>query len=160
MENCIRCALAISNQASDVIKSCCQRDAPDTAVQGADGAAADDDLQSQAETILNVKIAGKADGLEPQMDPAVAQRRIAPKVAQCGHQQQSDQLGSFSKEMGRMQNVLTVGVDAFSERLPHSVDQTLLQFDAALGVGVARWSSNGPVIARQDEPMPTGDDLP
>ena len=48
---------------------------------------------------------------------------------------------------------LTVGVDAFAERLPHSVDQTLVQFDAALGEGVSRLGS---AIARMREAM---DDL-
>ena len=68
-------------------------------------------------------------------------------------QSQSVQLRDFSVEMGRLQKVLTVGVDAFAERLPHSVDQTLVHFDAALGEGVARLGS---AIERLREAM---DDL-
>jgi hypothetical protein len=68
-------------------------------------------------------------------------------------QSQSIQLGQFSTEMSRLQTVLTVGVDAFAERLPQSVDQTLVQFDAALGEGVTRLGS---AIERLREAM---DDL-
>ena len=37
-----------------------------------------------------------------------------------------------------MQQVLTVGVDAFAQKLPQSVDGTLVQFDAVLAEGVLR----------------------
>ena len=38
--------------------------------------------------------------------------------------------------MEQMQQVLTVGVDAFAQQLPQSVDGTLVQFDAVLAEGV------------------------
>jgi hypothetical protein len=68
-------------------------------------------------------------------------------------QSQSQQLGQFSKEMVKLQNVLGTGVDAFADRLPHSVEQTLVHFDAALGEGVARLGTS---IERLREAM---DDL-
>jgi methyl-accepting chemotaxis protein len=66
---------------------------------------------------------------------------------------QSKQLGGVTKEMGNLQQVLTSGVHAFSKALPRSVDQTLVQFDAALGEGVHRMGS---AIERLREAM---DDL-
>ena len=40
--------------------------------------------------------------------------------------------------MEQLQQVLTVGVDAFAQQLPQSVDGTLVQFDAVLAEGVLR----------------------
>ena len=50
---------------------------------------------------------------------------------------QANQLTQFSQEMQVLQEVLTQGVTAFSDRLPQSVNQTLVQFDSALREGVA-----------------------
>ena len=63
---------------------------------------------------------------------------------------QADQLTQFSQEMQVLQEVLTHGVTAFSDRLPQSVNQTLVQFDSALGEGVARLGSS---ISRLRETM-------
>ena len=57
---------------------------------------------------------------------------------------QTKQMSGFSEEMNKLQNTLTVGVDAFAERLPHSVDQTLVQFDAALGARFSPWFRHCP----------------
>ena len=51
---------------------------------------------------------------------------------------QANKLSLMTDQMGQLQNVLTVGVDAFAQKLPESVDKTLVNFDAALADGVLR----------------------
>ena len=51
---------------------------------------------------------------------------------------QSTRLIELTGQMEQMQQVLTVGVDAFAQQLPQSVDGTLVQFDAVLAEGVLR----------------------
>ena len=55
---------------------------------------------------------------------------------------QIEQLQGVSGNFEQLQHVLTSGVEAFSQQLPRSVDQTLVQFDAAMGNGVARLGSS------------------
>ena len=51
---------------------------------------------------------------------------------------QSGRLIELTNQMEQLQQVLTVGVDAFAQTLPRSVDGTLVQFDAVLAEGVLR----------------------
>ena len=55
--------------------------------------------------------------------------------------------------MDRLQKVLNSSVELLTDTLPHSIDHTLVSFDAALGEGVARLGS---AIERLREAM---DDL-
>lgn len=66
---------------------------------------------------------------------------------------QSNRLNQVTEQMSLLQEVLTHGVQAFAKTLPKSVDQTLVNFDQALGEGVARL---GIAIERLREAM---DDL-
>lgn len=66
---------------------------------------------------------------------------------------QSNRLNQVTEQMSLLQDVLTNGVQAFAKTLPKSVDQTLVNFDQALGEGVARL---GIAIERLREAM---DDL-
>lgn len=51
-------------------------------------------------------------------------------------------LTQLTKQMEMLQKTLTVGVDAFAQTLPETVDKTLVNFDAALAEGVLRLGSS------------------
>ena len=60
---------------------------------------------------------------------------------------QSNHWGQFLSEMGRLESVLQTSVQTLSTELPHSIDHTLVHFDAALGEGVPEYEVALAVLA-------------
>ncbi|MFT5681433.1 MAG: hypothetical protein ACI8RZ_002339 [Myxococcota bacterium] len=86
-------------------------------------------------------------------DGAIVQMRDTASTVVEALKHQAEHWGSFIGEMSRLETVLKTSVETLSTELPHSIDHTLVHFDAALGEGVARIGS---AIERLREAM---DDL-
>jgi methyl-accepting chemotaxis protein len=86
-------------------------------------------------------------------DEAMGHMRTTAEMVLQAMQRQSSHWGSFLGELDRLQATLTSSVEAITTKLPHSIDHTLVHFDAALGEGVSRL---GGTVERLREAM---DDL-
>ena len=86
-------------------------------------------------------------------DGAIVQMKDTATSVVDALKHQASHWGHFLSEMSRLESVLQSSVQTLSSELPHSIDHTLVHFDAALGEGVARIGS---AIERLREAM---DDL-
>lgn len=86
-------------------------------------------------------------------DEAMTHMRTTAEMVLQAMQRQSSHWGNFLGELDRLQGTLNSSVDALTTKLPHSIDHTLVHFDAALAEGVARL---GGAVERLREAM---DDL-
>jgi chromosome segregation ATPase len=86
-------------------------------------------------------------------DEAMTQMRTTAQMVLQAMQHQSSHWGNFLGELDRLQGTLNTSVDTLTTKLPHSIDHTLVHFDAALSEGVSRL---GGAIERLREAM---DDL-
>jgi len=64
-------------------------------------------------------------------------RQTAEQVLEA-MRRQSGHWSDFLGDLDRLQSTLSASIDALGTKLPHSIDHTLVHFDAALGEGVAR----------------------
>ena len=71
-------------------------------------------------------------------DEAMVNMRTTAEQVLEAMQRQASHWGSFLSELDRLQSTINQSVEALTTRLPHSIDHTLVHFDAALGEGVAR----------------------
>ncbi len=86
-------------------------------------------------------------------DGAIVQMRDTASTVVDALKHQASHWSSFLGEMSRLESLLKTSVETLGSELPHSIDHTLVHFDAALGEGVARIGS---AIERLREAM---DDL-
>lgn len=101
-------------------------------------------LMQQASHDIRVVSEGSTSTIETMKQATESQNQSVQQMGQLSAQllqtlsSQSTRLLELTGQMEQMQQVLTVGVDAFAQQLPQSVDGTLVQFDAVLAEGVLR----------------------
>lgn len=101
-------------------------------------------LMQQASHDIRVVSEGSTNTVETMKQATESQNQSVQQMGQLSAQLlktlsgQSARLLELTGQMEQMQQVLTVGVDAFAHQLPQSVDGTLVQFDAVLAEGVLR----------------------
>lgn len=101
-------------------------------------------LMQQASQDIRVVSEGSTSTIETMKQATDSQNQSVQQMGKLSAQllktlsTQSTRLIELTGQMEQMQQVLTVGVDAFAQQLPQSVDGTLVQFDAVLAEGVLR----------------------
>ena len=101
-------------------------------------------LMQQASHDIRVVSEGSSNTIETMKQATESQNQSVQQMGKLSAQllktlsSQSTRLVELTGQMEQMQQVLTVGVDAFAQQLPQSVDGTLVQFDAVLAEGVLR----------------------
>ena len=101
-------------------------------------------LMQQASHDIRVVSEGSTSTIETMKQATDSQNQSVQQMGKLSAQllktlsTQSTRLIELTGQMEQMQQVLTVGVDAFAQQLPQSVDGTLVQFDAVLAEGVLR----------------------
>ena len=101
-------------------------------------------LMQQASHDIRVVSEGSTNTIETMKQATDSQNQSVQQMGKLSAQLlktlsgQSTRLIELTGQMEQMQQVLTVGVDAFAHQLPQSVDGTLVQFDAVLAEGVLR----------------------
>ena len=101
-------------------------------------------LMQQASQDIRVVSEGSTSTIETMKQATDSQNQSVQQMGKLSAQllktlsAQSTRLIELTGQMEQMQQVLTVGVDAFAQQLPQSVDGTLVQFDAVLAEGVLR----------------------
>ena len=101
-------------------------------------------LMQQASHDIRVVSEGSTNTIETMKQATESQNQSVQQMGKLSAQllktlsSQSTRLVDLTGQMEQMQQVLTIGVDAFAQQLPQSVDGTLVQFDAVLAEGVLR----------------------
>lgn len=101
-------------------------------------------LMQQASHDIRVVSEGSTNTIETMKQATESQNQSVQQMGKLSAQllktlsSQSSRLVELTGQMEQMQTVLTVGVNAFAQQLPQSVDGTLVQFDAVLAEGVLR----------------------
>ena len=101
-------------------------------------------LMQQASQDMKVVSEGSTHTVETMKQATKSQNQSVEQMGMLSSQllntlsSQSSRLMEVTGQMEMLQQVLTVGVDAFAQTLPQSVDGTLVQFDAVLAEGVLR----------------------
>ncbi len=101
-------------------------------------------LMQQASHDIRIVSEGSTNTIETMKQATDSQNQSVQQMGKLSAQllktlsAQSSRLIELTSQMEQMQKVLTVGVDAFAQQLPQSVDGTLVQFDTVLAEGVLR----------------------